>query len=276
MTSRAHLDLADRLAGAFAALPGVEAVALAGSRGEGAEPDASSDLDLYVYTRGAVPLDDRRRIVEEAGGAVRLDLDQGYWGPSDGWIAAGSGIEVDTIFFGADWMADQLDRVLVRHEPSLGYTTCLWHTVATSVVLRDPRGWFAGLQARARVPYPEPLRRAVVAYGHPALRGIITGLAPQAEKGARRGDLVSVNHRVAALLAVYFDIVFAANRVTHPGEKRPVELAQARCSRLPEAMAADVEELLTTATVDPAGLTGRLARLLDRLDAFLAAEGLLA
>jgi hypothetical protein len=275
VTASPHLDLARRLGSLYASLPAVEAVAVAGSRGEGATPDLTSDLDLYVYTRDEVPLDERARIVEASGGASRLDLDQTYWGPSDGWLQAGSGIEVDVIYFGADWMAGELDRVLVRHEPSLGYTTCLWHTVVRSIPIEDPRGWLAAQQARSRVPYPEPLRAAIVAYNHPALRTIITALGNQLAKAARRGDLVSVNHRLAALLASYFDILFAANRVTHPGEKRLVELAQARCERLPEAMAADVTDLLVTATADPAGLPERLGRLLDRLDAFLATEGLL-
>lgn len=275
MPDSPHGALARRLGEHYAALATVEAVAVAGSRGVGATPDAASDLDLYVYTRGVVPLDVRAAIVEATGGAARLDLDQSYWGASDGWIQAGTGIEVDIVYFGAEWMASELDRVLVRHEPSLGYTTCLWHTVARSTVVADPRGWFADLQARARVPYPEALRRSVVAHNHPALRGIITGLANQVAKAADRGDLVSVNHRLAALLASYFDIVFAVNRETHPGEKRLLQLATARCGRLPEAMTEDVEELLATAVADPAGLRTRLDRLLDRLDELLRREGLL-
>ena len=58
--------------------------------------------------------------------------------------------------------------------------------------------------------------------------------------------------------------------------KRLVEAALASCPRLPEAMAADVTGILETATTDLAGLPGRVDRLLDRLDALLAAEGLLA
>jgi hypothetical protein len=276
MTTSPHMELAERLAERFIALAMVEAVAVAGSRGAGASPDAASDVDLYVYTRGQVPLDIRAAIIEASGGATRLDLGQDYWGPSDGWIAAGSGIEIDVVYFGADWMEAELDRVLVRHEPSLGYTTCLWHTVARSLPIRDPRGWFAALQARAQVPYPEALRRRIVEHNHPALRGIITGLANQITKAAARGDVVSVNHRLAALLACYFDILFAANRVTHPGEKRLLELAAARCERLPQGMAADVTDLVTTAAADPYGVSIKLGRLLDHLDAFLVAEDLLA
>jgi hypothetical protein len=39
-------------------------------------------------------------------------------------------------------------------------------------------------------------------------------------------------------------------------------------------MVGDVTEILETATTDLAGLSGRVDRLLDRLDALLAAEGL--
>lgn len=63
-----HLELARRIAALFAPLPQVEAVALGGSRGGAAvEADASSDIDLYVYTRGDIPLEARREIVERTG-----------------------------------------------------------------------------------------------------------------------------------------------------------------------------------------------------------------
>jgi hypothetical protein len=269
-----HLALARRIAGLFASLPQVEAVALGGSRGgAGVATDPSSDIDVYVYTNGDIPLEVREGIVERSGGATRTSLDMRFWGPGDEWLNAATGIHVDAIYFGAAWMDEQVDRVLVRHEASLGYTTCFWHTVRGSIVLEDPRGWFAGLQERCRVEYPEELRRNIVALNHPVLRGVLPAYANQLAKAVARRDLVSVNHRLAGLLASYFDIVFAVNRRPHPGEKRLVEAAVGGCPRLPVEMAADLTEILETATTDLAGLPARIDRLVDRLDALLVAEG---
>ena len=175
-----HEDLARAIAGELIQLPMVEAVCLGGSRGgTGSMADASSDIDLEVYTRGDVPLDARAAILEATGGATRCDLGLPYWGPGDAWLAAGSDIEVDLVFFDAAWMEDQVARVLVRHEPALGYSTCFWHTVRNSLPLEDPRGWFAALQARARVAYPEALRSNIVAFNRPALRGVIPRTPPR-------------------------------------------------------------------------------------------------
>jgi hypothetical protein len=91
-------------------------------------------------------------------------------------------------------------------------------------------------------------------------------------KAARRGDLVSVNHRLTGLLASYFDVLFAFNRVPHPGEKRLVESAS-RLARTPEGMAADLRDILESATTDLSGLPVRVDRLLDLLDALLAKDG---
>ena len=56
----------------------------------------------------------------------------------------------------------------------------------------------------------------------------------------KRGDKISVNHRVTEFLASYFDILFALNKKTHPGEKRLKELCVKELKILPE----DFEENL--------------------------------
>jgi len=269
-----HETLAARLAGLYAALPQVEAVALSGSRA-GSAVDAASDIDLYIYTRAEIPLESRTAIVAACGGASRASLGLTYWGPGDEWYDRATGIEVDANFFEADWMQGQLERVIDRCEPSLGYTTCFWRTVRSSRVFYDPHGWFAALQAKALAPYPEELRRNIITFNHPVLREVIPAYQHQIEKAVQRADLVSVNHRLAALLASYFDILFAMNRVLHPGEKRLMAYALAECPSLPEGMPADLEAVLRAAGAGDQVLLDCLTRLLDRLDAWLAQAGLL-
>ncbi len=169
-------------------------------------------------------------------------------------------------------MEENLKNVLERSIPSLGYTTAFWHTVRSSRILFDRSGWFGRLQRWSEQPYPEPLRQAVIARNHAVLREIIPAYLHQVEKAVRRGDLVSVNHRVAALLASYFDVIFAYNRVLHPGEKRLLEHAARLCPRLPVNMTAQVTAVLQFSGSGDERLTGAVNDLLDGLDALLQSE----
>lgn len=261
------MNLAAELAGHFSRLEGVEAVALAGSRVS--QPDPASDIDLYVYTRRDIPVSVREAIIDQVGGASFANLGLNYWGAGDEWYHAQTGIEVDSMYFEADWMQARIESVMVAHHASEGYTTCFCYTVRNSKIFYDPNGWFARLQALTSQPYPEDLRRNIIALNYPLLRGIIPAYGHQAEKAARRGDLVSVNHRLAALLACYFDILFAFNRVLHPGEKRLVNLALERCERVPENMADDVSAVLRSAGSGGEAFVSDLNRLLDHLDDLL-------
>ena len=108
---------------------------------------------------------------------------------------------------------------------------------------------------------------------HAVLRRTLPSYTNQIAKALLRRDPVSVNHRLAALLASYFDILFALNRELHPGEKRLLEFAS-RCALQPEEMARDIGEVLGGASEPKASFERDLHRLIDRLDTLLAEHGL--
>jgi len=267
-----HLHLTRQIADLFASLPQVEAVALGGSLSSSVS-DTSSDIDLYVYTRAEIPLDIRKEIIMRSGGATETSLNVNYWGLCDEWVDAPTGTEIDISYFEANWMEDQLDRVIHRHQANLGYTTCFWYTIHRSIALKDPRGWFSALQKNCQIDYPEALRQNIIALNHPVLRNIIPSYSNQLAKAVRRNDLISINHRLAAFFASYFDILFALNRQLHPGEKRLFELAVARCAKFPAQMEADIPAILQSASGNLSGFPAAIARLLDHLDRLLEDEG---
>jgi hypothetical protein len=259
-----------RVAAAYGALPEVRAVAVAGSRQAGTA-DEHSDLDLYVYASAPVPLAARREIADRF--AATAEIGNTFWEPGDEWEDRTTGAAIDVIFRDPAWIEGELDRVLIRHEASVGYSTCLWFNVLHAEPLVDPRGWYRELQRRANVPYPAPLRRAIVARNHPILRQTRSSYRRQIELALLRDDRISLQHRMTALLASYFDVLFALNELPHPGEKRLVPYVMAHCDQRPADFDRRLHGLLAAAQT-PAVL-GHLDPLLDDLDALLAANHLI-
>jgi hypothetical protein len=125
------------------------------------------------------------------------------------------------------------------------------------------------LQGRVQQPYPAELKRNIVAKNWPILRDNISSYRHQIELALRRGDLVSVNHRVTALLASYFDILFAVNEQAHPGEKRLVAFVERLCPNRPPRMREQVEQVVREPSVE------RVDELVDGLEELLSRECLL-
>jgi len=261
--------LARRIADRFAELPQVETVTLDGSLTTD-RAQAGSDIDLYVYQTDEIPPETRSIII---GKAETLELDNRFWETGDEWVDAESGIHVDLMYRSPEWIEEQLDRTLRKCEAWVGYTTCFWHNVLSSQILFDRDGWFSDLQRWADQPYPEPLCENIVAKNYPILRRNLSSYHYQIERAAGRKDYVSLNHRVAELLASYFDILFAVNRLPHPGEKRMLAVAQKQCEIRPDGLEEHVMALLK-ASVDPGGsVVEQVDVLLDGLDDWLCAEG---
>jgi hypothetical protein len=207
---------------------------------------------------------------EIASGSPRAEIGNATWEPGDEWIDAETGTRVDVMYRHVGWMEEQLARVLVQHQASVGYSTCFWYNVLHSQVLFDPTGWFASVQWGAQVKYPPELRRAIIATNYPLLRRNQSSYLHQIELAVKRNDPVSVNHRVAALLASYFDVLLAANEQPHPGEKRLLQHA-AGCAKLPRNWEPQVQAVLRS---ESAGVVARIGELLDGLDEFVRREKL--
>ncbi|MBZ5654122.1 MAG: DUF4037 domain-containing protein [Acidobacteriia bacterium] len=254
--SRPYLQ---HLAQRFAEFPSVVAVVLAGSHGGGTS-DLESDFDIYVYASAEVPVEFRRDLLGDDA-----EIDNRFWEPGDEAVDASSGLRLDIMYRSPTWIEDQLDRILVRHEAAISYTTCFWFNVLHSEPLFDRGGWFQQLQKRANIAYPDELRRAVIAKNWPILRRNQSSYRRQIEIALRRGDGVSVQHRVTALLASFFDVWFALERRPHPGEKRLL-------TQVPERWASLVQGVLNA---EGTALLQNIDGLIDPLDARLAEEGLL-
>lgn len=220
-------DRIQEIARQLGEMTGVIAVALSGSGASG-YADTASDVDLCVYAKEPPPIAQRRTL------ALAYDpnpeIDNQVFGTGDEWGDPRIGLAVDLMFWTPIWIEQQLGRVLDQYLPAAGYSTCFWRTVQRSVPLIDPTGWFARLQATANQPYPEALRCSIIATNWPLLRGAHSSFLHQIEKAITRNDGVSVHHRSAALLASWFDVLFAVNRVPHPGEKRLIAVARVECT----------------------------------------------
>src|SRR5450631_110359 len=264
--------LARRVALRYAELSQVEAVALGGSRASDAA-DASSDIDLYVYYREAVSPEARRQI---AAPATREEIGNDFWEPGDEWIDAETGVSVDVMFRHVEWIRERLDGVINQHWASVGYSTCFWYNVLNSQILFDRQGWFLALQKTADRPYPSELKRAVIAKNFPILRRNMSSYVHQVELAIARGDLISVNHRVTALLASYFDILLAVNEQPHPGEKRLAQFAVRLCTKMPGNFPRAVDELLALLHGGDRQIIDKTNALLDGLEGLLRDEMLLS
>jgi predicted nucleotidyltransferase len=264
------LNLAKKISDRFVIFPQVKAIALGGSQTNGSS-DQHSDIDLYVYIKKEIPLEARRKIVDELG-ASRQDLNLTFWDSGDEWFHRESGIEVDIIYWDTVWIEDQISRVIDHYQASVGYTTSFWHTIKNSKILFDREDWFNWLQMKCQIHYPQELKINIISKNYPVLKNVIPSYYYQIQKAINRDDKISINHRVAALLASYFDVLFAINEITNPGEKKVLTYALGNCSKLPQNMSEKIENVLYTSTSDPGALLAKLDVLIDGLENLMHRE----
>ena len=207
----------------------VEAIALGGSRATGRN-DEKSDYDVYVYITDSIDENQRRNILGKY--CKYMEIGNSFWELEDD-VTLKDGIDMDIIYRDMKGFENMVSSVVMDCIPWNGYTTCMWHNLITSKIVLDKNGKLSTLQEKYRIPYPKELKENIIANNLKLLSGMLPSFDMQIKKAENRGDLVSVNHRVTEFLASYFDIIFALNEMTHPGEKRMESICSKECSILP-------------------------------------------
>ena len=252
-----HITLVEELFGKLAALPQVEAIALGGSRA-GENYDEKSDYDVYVYITGQIPTEIRENILSGSCGV--MELGNHFWEYEDNCTLKNE-IDIDILWRNLDDFVQGISWVVDSCNASNCYTTCMWHNLRTCKILYDRDGRLTAAQKKYSCEYPEKLRKNIITRNMRLLRYSLPAYETQIRKAVKRKDRVSINHRVTEFLASYFDIIFALNKKTHPGEKRLMELSRKWCDVLP----ANFEENLNCLFNDMSADTKKVVEDIDRI-----------
>lgn len=223
----------------LASLPQIEAIALGGSRA-GEDFDEKSDYDVYLYTTAPISEDVRRGILSKY--CSYMEISNSFWELEDDCTLK-NGIDIDILYRNLDDFTADVSSVVNDCNARTGYTTCMWHNLVTCKIIFDRNGRLKKVQEEFAVPYPEKLRHNIIEKNMKLLSGNLPSYDSQIKKAIDRGDMVSINHRVSAFMESYFDIIFALNRLTHPGEKRLVELSLKNCDVLPVDFEENIQAL---------------------------------
>ena len=224
----------------------VESIALGGSRA-GNNYDEKSDYDVYLYITAPIDEEIRRNILEKYCGY--MEIGNCYWEREDNCVLK-NGVDIDILYRNAEAFCKDVSSVVEKYEARNGYTTCMWHNLLTCKIIYDKNGMLQKLKERFSVPYPDQLRKNIIERNTNLLYAAMPAYSLQIKKACGRNDRVSVVHRTAAFLESYFDVIFALNRLTHPGEKRLIELCKQNCEALPNNFEENLFKLFNDMSVN--------------------------
>lgn len=255
----------DRLIQSLTALPQIEAIALGGSRA-GRHFDETSDYDVYLYCTAPIEEDVRRELLSQV--CSYLEIGNHFWELEDNCTLK-NGVDIDILYRNLDDFTADVASVAEQCHARNGYTTCMWHNLNTCKILFDRYGRLAAAKERFNIPYPQQLKQNIIHRNRKLLQGTLPAYSGQIKKAVSRTDLVSINHRVAAFLESYFDILFALNERTHPGEKRLMTLAAETCTLLPDGFEENLNSLFSHLFSQPKLVHQDLTVILQNLEKIL-------
>ena len=197
-----------------------------------------------------------------------MEIGNHYWENEDNCVL-NNDIDIDIIYRDLDAFCGEVASVVEQFQPHNGYTTCMWHNLLHSKIIYDSQGRFQQAKERFSVPYPKQLRDNIISRNYNLLCNAMPAYSFQIKKACERGDRVSILHRTTAFLESYFDIIFALNSLTHPGEKRLTALCKQSCAILPNDFEANLNRLFDDLSGNPAIVTEDIKALTEALSALL-------
>ncbi len=220
----------------------VKAIAIGGS-GAAKTFDNLSDIDVYVFIENDIPVSDREEIVRQY--SSKYEVGGEYFGSGDEFFVDELNQQLDVMYWNTKWFKSIVENVWIKHYPSNGYTTAFLYTLNNFQIIYDTDNWLSDLQKSIKTQYPKELKENIIKrnimlmYDKP-----FASYYEQIEKAIKRNDIISINHRISAFLASYFDIIFAVNELLHPGEKRLIQYALNNCKILPDKFEENITNLL--------------------------------
>lgn len=247
------MDNFTQLINALKELKEIDGIMLGGSRATG-KNDKDSDYDVYVYLNEELEESKRREIISPY--VKYMEYSNEFWELEDDGILS-DGIDIEFIYRKINDIDSMLNCIVIEHQAWTGYTTCFWDNLILSKILYDPKGKLQALKDKYNIPYPKELKENIITKNFMLLKDKMPSFYYQIEKAVKRQDKISVNHRLTELLASYFDIIFAINEKTHPGEKRLLEATQ-DLNHLPKDYKQHLDILFTTMYTDQGEFTNTL------------------
>lgn len=226
----------------------VKAIAIGGS-GTAKTSDILSDIDIYIFIDKDIPVIERENLIKQY--SSKYEVGGEYFGSGDEFFVDELNQQLDVMYWGVNWFNDIVENVWVKHYPSNGYTTAFLYTLNNFQIIYDTDNWLLNLQKSIKTEYPKELKENIIKrnmmlmYDKP-----FASYYEQIEKAIKRNDIVSINHRISAFLASYFDVIFAVNELLHPGEKRLIQYSLNNCKILPKDFEENLIKLYNRPDVD--------------------------
>lgn len=205
--------------------------------------DSMSDIDVYVFIQDEIPLDERLKVTKEY--STNYEVGGEYFGSGDEFFVDNLKKQLDVMFWNINWFEQSFNNVWINHNSSNGYTTCFLYTLSNLKIIYDTDNWLNNLQNMLKQQYPNELKENIIKRNLMLIKDKpFASYYEQIEKAINRNDIISINHRISAFLASYFDIIFAINNLLHPGEKRLISYAKDNCKILPQDFEENLIKLL--------------------------------